>query len=101
VRRRVFFRRPASDDLDEAFRWYEAQRPGLGEAFLEELEAMLALVVEQPEAWPLVAAPHRRALMTRFPYAVYYRVTSEWVQVLAVFHVRRDPRRLRRRLSDF
>jgi plasmid stabilization system protein ParE len=98
VKRRVFVRQAASDDLDEAFRWYEAQRPGLGEEFLAEIDALMAHIAEYPEAYHAVDEPYRRALATRFPYAVYYRVTSAWVQVLAVFHVRRDPRGLQRRL---
>ncbi|MCU0681208.1 MAG: hypothetical protein MUF34_02925 [Polyangiaceae bacterium] len=65
---------------------------------MAEIDALMAHIAEHPEACPVVADPCRRALATRFPYAAYYRVTSAWVQVLAVFHVRRDPHSLRRRL---
>lgn len=98
MKRRVVVRPRASDDLGEAFRWYEAQRPGLGEALLDEIDAIVAQAAGHPEAFALVSGPCRRALAERFPYAVDYRETIAWVQVLAVFHVRRDPRSLARRL---
>jgi plasmid stabilization system protein ParE len=46
----------------------------------------------------VVLPPFRRALLTRFPYAVYFRETEESVQVFAVFHARRDPRELQSKL---
>lgn len=34
----------------------------------------------------------RRAIVTRFPYAVFYQVEPKRVVVLAVIHTARDPR---------
>jgi plasmid stabilization system protein ParE len=39
----------------------------------------------------------RRALLKRFPYAVYFAVDNEIIVVLAVFHTSRDPESWRRR----
>jgi hypothetical protein len=39
-----------------------------------------------------VSPDTRRALLHTFPYAVYFRVTDDAVAVLAVLHMRRDPR---------
>jgi plasmid stabilization system protein ParE len=35
----------------------------------------------------------RRALVGRFPYAIYFRATPNEIVVLAVIHGRRHPRR--------
>jgi plasmid stabilization system protein ParE len=34
----------------------------------------------------------RRAMVSRFPYAVFYRVEAKQVVVLTVLHTARDPR---------
>ena len=34
----------------------------------------------------------RRALVSRFPYGIFYRVESKRVVVLAVLHTARDPK---------
>jgi plasmid stabilization system protein ParE len=34
----------------------------------------------------------RRAVVRRFPYAVFYKIEPQQVVVLAVFHSRRDPK---------
>ncbi len=81
----------------DAYSWYEEQRTGLGEDFLNELLALEVRVVESPSAWPHVHEAVRRCLMRRFPYGLYYRVLEDRIEVLAVYHGRRGPRTLRRR----
>jgi plasmid stabilization system protein ParE len=33
----------------------------------------------------------RKAVVTRFPYCVFYRPHADRIEVLAVFHSKRDP----------
>ena len=80
-------------DLDGAFVWYEAQRESLGYAFLDAVEATFARIRRAPEQFPILERGVRRALVRRFPYAVYYLVTPDSIDVLACVHVRRHPRR--------
>jgi plasmid stabilization system protein ParE len=54
-------------------------------------------IVEYPLAHPRVHGEARRALVRRFPYAIYFRAMSDEVVVLAVMHGRRFPRRWRLR----
>ena len=44
----VVFRRDATRDLEEAYAWYEAQKPGLGEDFRDALDVALDFVTENP-----------------------------------------------------
>ena len=87
----------ASDDIEEAYRWYEAQRPGLGGEFEAALELVLRLVRTVPEAGPKVHRELRRLLVPKFPYSLYYRLGESVIEIRGCLHQRRDPRVWRRR----
>lgn len=61
----VRFRAEAVADVSLAREWYEARSPGLGDAFVDSLEAIIGLVVDLPEAFPEIAVGLRRALLSR------------------------------------
>ena len=48
----VHLRPEAESDLDEAARWYEEQRSGLGSEFLDEVLRVLSAISAQPEGFP-------------------------------------------------
>ena len=54
------------DDLIEAFDWYEEQRSGLEEEFLNCVEASLQKIRRNPNAYPKVYKQYRRSLVRRF-----------------------------------
>jgi plasmid stabilization system protein ParE len=83
----------AAADIDDAFLWYEAQRPGLGREFLAAADALISTLAQHPLRYPIVRRNTRRALMRRFPYAMYFRVYDEVIVVVACMHGRRNPRR--------
>ena len=67
----VRLRSEAESDLDEATKWTEEQRLGLGSEFLDEVLRVLSAISEQPEGFPLVHKEIRRAVTRRFPFGVY------------------------------
>lgn len=83
----------AAADIDEAFLWYENQRPGLGHDFLAAADTLIDTIAEHPLRYPVVRRNTRRALLRRFPYAMYFRIYDEVVVVVACMHGRRNPRR--------
>ena len=87
----VELRRQAKSDIAEASRWYDDQRPGLGEIFRDELDASLRSIAENPLLYPMLYRHTRRALLRKFPYGVFYLVEPERVLVLRVLHHARDP----------
>ncbi len=87
----ITFRPIAQGEFDEAALWYEDQRPGLGDEFVAEVQQVLDTLAEHPERYPLALADVREALVPRFPYCVYYRVRSDRIVIIAVFHSSRDP----------
>jgi plasmid stabilization system protein ParE len=90
-------RRPAAAEFDEAFDWYEAQRPGLGAAFAVAVQHTFDRIVAHPGAQPLVLGDVRKAVVRRFPYCIYYRIHPDRLEVIAVFHTRREPSAWQRR----
>jgi plasmid stabilization system protein ParE len=87
----------ASADIEEAYRWYEAQRPGMGEHFRETLDRVWVLLRQFPEAGPEIHRDVRRILVPHFPYAVYYRLRDDDIEVRACLDQRQDPQAIRRR----
>ncbi len=89
----VSLRAEAEVELSEAASWYERQRSGLGQAFLKAIEQALDRISDNPLQFPMVHRNVRRALPTRFPFGVFFRVRREHVIVLAVLHASRSPAR--------
>jgi len=85
-------------DLAEAYAWYEKRRAGLGEEFLSSVDACLESIRRQPEMHTLVHETYRRALVRRFPFAIFYEYADAGVTVYSVFHTSRDPEKWRQRL---
>ena len=87
----IVLRAEAQTDLLEARGWYEQQRPGLGDAFVEAVDQILTRIQEMPELHAVVLRDVRRGKLRRFPYVAYYRVLADRIEVLAVLHGSRDP----------
>ena len=89
----VIIRPTAAAEIDEAYLWYESQRTGLGEEFLAEVNRELKRIGEMPELYAVLKRDTRRAMLSRFPYSLLYRLVGDEVIVVACFHGKRDPRR--------
>jgi plasmid stabilization system protein ParE len=91
MNRRALFRRAARLEYDEAASWYESQRLGLGVEFVFEIERALLQACETPLRFPRMLADVRCVRVRRFPYSIFFRVRSDHIIVLSVFHARREP----------
>jgi plasmid stabilization system protein ParE len=89
---------PLADlDVEAAFEWYENERPGLGLEFLDELRAAYSRIADGPLKYQHLRSGVRRALLKRFPYAVYFAIEGDIAVVVAVLHASRDPAEWQRR----
>jgi plasmid stabilization system protein ParE len=93
----VRLRAEAESDLQNAAVWYESQRSQLGHEFLDAVEELLTRISENPLQFPILHRGARRALLSRFPFGVFFRVQDQAVIVLAVMHASRSPNRWRDR----
>ncbi len=85
-------------DLEDGYAWYEKRRPGLGEEFLSCVDACFEGIRRDPERHERIFEDYRRALVRRFPYAVFYEHSKTAVTVYAILHTSRSPAKWRTRL---
>ena len=88
----VVYRRQVGRDLAAGFGYYEGQTKGLGERFLTAVGSAFDAIERYPQMFEQVHGEVRRALLSYFPYGIFYRVESKRVVILAVLHTARDPR---------
>ena len=87
----VAVRPEAAQDIELTALWYEAQRPELGQRFLDELDHVFSRLAESPRQFPEIDPGYRRALLRRFPYGIYFAVEDQRLVVLTVLHLHRHP----------
>ena len=87
----VSYHRLARRELNEAAQFYNAESPGLGSAFLDEVERCTQAIVNYSEAGSLIIGSVRRRLVLRFPYAILYTIKQDGLRVLAVMNLKRRP----------
>lgn len=90
----------AEADITGAVLWYERQESGLGEKFLNQVDAAIGRVVENPLAYPIIRRRHemRRVLTHQFPYRIFYSLEGDTVVIHAMLHASRDERVLDERV---
>ena len=76
-------------DLAESAAWYEEKQAGLG----ARLHDAVQLTVKKLQRYPQLGAPRprnsRKWRVTRFPYSVVYRETTEMIFIIAIAHAKR------------
>jgi len=77
-------------EIQEIAMWYEDQQEGVGFKFLDAIDQSFERIQQFPELYAIVDGDVRRALLRRFPFAVYYRIERDKVTVLTVIHSKRD-----------
>jgi plasmid stabilization system protein ParE len=94
----VRFFEAAQEELEDAIRYYERQRAGLGDEFAEEVQKALDRIRNHPGAWTDLGDCVRRCRTDRFPYGLVYVVEGDEALIVAVMHLHRDPGYWRDRL---
>ena len=89
----VVFTPAAETDIADAVKWYERRATAVGVRFIAELDEAVGRVAANPMQYPVVYKNVRRALLRRFPYALFFRIREDVIQVLGCFHTSRSPRR--------
>ena len=80
----------AKEDLREGWRFYEQQHVGLGDYFLDSIQADVRSLTVYAGIHAKAAGFHRM-LSKRFPFAVYYLLERQRIEVYAILDCRRDP----------
>ena len=94
---RVIFTQAARAELIQAQDWYEGEVPGLGRRFRQAIDTLAERMSANPRQFPVVFKSVRRALLRRFPYALFFVLEEQTLFVIACFHASRDPLQWQRR----
>jgi hypothetical protein len=89
----------AKEDLRSGWFFYERQAPGLGDRFLDAIEADVRLLPAYAGIHLQVDGFHRM-LIRRFPFALDDLVEATTIDIYAILDCRRDPRWIRERLES-
>ncbi len=89
----------AACDIEEAARFYEGKRTGLGATFRIAVAHAFKRMVAAPEMFPIIRSGIRRCLVRRFPYAVLFHFDGKTVDVLVVTHLQRQPEWWKKRIG--
>jgi putative addiction module component (TIGR02574 family) len=90
----VVFRPIARQEMDDAIAWYESKLSSVGIEFVSQIASVVARIADAPTQFRNVRGDVRRAVLHRFPYTIHFLHESDRIVVLAVFHVKRNPKRL-------
>lgn len=89
---RVVLSNEAVNDLNEAYVWYDLQRPYLGYEFELSIEAIIQQLSRNPLEIQKKYKSIRVAYTSRFPFGVHYFIDNELVKVIGIFHTNRSPK---------
>src|SRR5947209_2651229 len=78
----------------QAYDYYEDISEGLGERFLQELEARYEAIRQHPEYYSFIDDRKilRDVTLKRFPFVIIFRILDDKVYVLSVFNTYQLPR---------
>jgi len=80
-------------DIKQAYHYYEENKIGLGERFLNTLENYLERVKHYPEHYQIKRGPYREVFIKDFPYVIIYEIEDEKVIIYAVFCTHKNPKK--------
>ena len=90
----------AEKDTNEAYCYYESRQPGLGDRFLNELSDFYKKLKEHPTYYSFTSQDKttRSVALKTYPYRIIYEIENDELNVYAVYHFRKNPGELNKRL---
>lgn len=85
------------EDLVNALDYYDEISNALGNRFRDNVDRRLDDIATNPEMFPFDVPPVRFAKIDRFPYLIFFAVTTEVVRILAIVHGASNPEKWRTR----
>jgi plasmid stabilization system protein ParE len=81
----------AERELEDSVQFYDEEKPGLADRFLDDFLAVMERLGRHPESGALVSGRLRTTRLNDFPYNVVYRIEPRSIVVVAVAHQSRRP----------
>ena len=81
----------AKEEFKETSEYYEFEIEGLGMRFKEEIIRALRNIKKFPEIGIIEEGDIRRYLLHKFPYKIMYSIEKDYIYILAIAHMHREP----------
>jgi len=81
----------AIEEAEAAAQWYADRSGSAATGFADEIDAAIAAIEQNPEAWPAYDHGTRHYLLRRYPFSMVYRVEATRILIVAVAHGHRRP----------
>ena len=92
---KIVLRPLAALEIIEAFDWYETQKTGLGEQFLNSLDVFYEKLLVNPHSHSYYSKPIRQGTLYKFPYSVVYEIFDVTIVIYSVFMAKQQPSKMR------
>lgn len=89
----------ANNDLVNGFNFYEKQSNGLGNDFINTLFSDIDSLIFYHSTHPIYFDKYYRLLSSRFPFAIYYKVKQDIIEVCAILDCRSNPISIKSKLN--
>ncbi len=88
----IVLQEEAIGDLQIAYDWYEEQKTGLGDTFLDEVERSLNKLKNHPFHYGIIKNWIRKIKINKFPFLIIFEISEDSVFVTAIRHTSRRPK---------
>ena len=93
----VRFHPEAEKEFRESILWYSRQQRGLELEFVLSIDETIERIKKNPEQFPQVYKHLRRAIVKKFPFILLFEIALPDINIIAVFHSKRNPRSIIKR----
>ena len=97
----IEFLAPAEEEFEESIDYYNRQSEGLGFEFAVEIKRTLERITQYPEVWALISKRTRRCRTKRFPYGIIYQIRQEYILIISIMHLSRNPKTWMERVKKY
>jgi plasmid stabilization system protein ParE len=87
----IRFLSAAEEEFAKAGVFYDAEHVGLGDEFLETIQATIERLEEIPEMGGSIDSEYRSVVVLRFPFRIIYKIADDEIVIVAVAHQSRQP----------
>ena len=89
----------AEEDIRDSVKYYSENEKNLDKQFLKIIDQAFRLISENPQTFPEVKLNIRKFVVKNFPFNIFYTFEKDSIFILAVFHMKRDPKKWKKRIK--
>ncbi len=87
----------AEQDLDDSIEYFNQQKEGLGDEFVNNVIETFERIKENPTQFPKINQNLRKAQTNGFSFNVFFTVKDAIAYILGIFHTSRNPKTMKSR----